>query len=173
MVQPTRGGGLSSLCFVSRKRLASLNFWMQLAQLFKMINSTNQATFPPILGGQECISLPNKVHVHNRNAIRSVHMHFVLQYKRVIDDLWLGKKSLYFDFLTFRYIPSYLKKQHQTRHGRKVTSARAKLFPRCHSSVLNLTTQEKNPSGKRRRGRAYASRCVKFWVRVVKKMIFL
>ena len=34
-------------------------------------------------------------------------------------------------------------KSSTARDGRKVTSVQAKLFPRCHSSVQNLPTQEK------------------------------
>ena len=56
-----------------------------------------------------------------------------------------GKRAYILTFLPFdTYIFTLLTSVF--RDGGKVTSARAKLLPGCHSSVLNLTTQEKNPS---------------------------
>ena len=56
-----------------------------------------------------------------------------------------GKRAYILIFLPFvTYIFTLLTSVF--RDGGKVTSARAKLLPGCHSSVLNLTTQEKNPS---------------------------
>ena len=96
-----RGGLPSSLWFVRRRKLASQNFCTQLAQLLKTINSTNQATFPPILQHEECISMPYKALVHNRDNLQSVDKCLLLQFEHVIDALCLRKKSLILIFLPF------------------------------------------------------------------------
>ena len=48
--------------------------------------------------------MPIAAEVHNPHAIRIVYFCLLLQYEHVIDALCLGKKSLYFDFFTFRYL---------------------------------------------------------------------
>ena len=56
-----------------------------------------------------------------------------------------GKRACILIFLPFdTYIFTLLTSVF--RDGGKVTSARAKLFPGCHSYVQNLPTQEKNTS---------------------------
>ena len=48
--------------------------------------------------------MPITKDVHNPHVIRIVYILLLLQYEHVIDALSWGKKSLYFDCFTFRYI---------------------------------------------------------------------
>ena len=48
--------------------------------------------------------MPIADQVDNLQVMEIIHLILLLQFEHVIDALCLGKKSLYFDFFTFRYI---------------------------------------------------------------------